>query len=145
MSYFSVEKNAMMIQSPKHSVFIVDDDEDDRMSIRDAFMENKHSHNYVFMQNGNQLIGHFSDDSIKKHPSLILLDLNMPGMDGREVLKEIKKNDDLKPIPVIVVTTSSSSRDREASYKLGANCFVTKPDSYQALVALTDAIAKLWL
>ena len=60
------------------SVFIVDDDEDDRVSIRDAFMENKHSHNYVFMQNGDQLIGHFADDTGKKQPSLILLDLNMP-------------------------------------------------------------------
>ncbi len=127
------------------SVFIVDDDEDDRVSIRDAFMENKHSHNYVFMQNGDQLIGHFADDTGKKQPSLILLDLNMPGKDGRQVLKEIKKNEELKPIPVIVVTTSSSARDREISYKLGANCFITKPDSYQGLVALTDAIAKLWL
>jgi CheY-like chemotaxis protein len=134
-----------MIQSSKHSVFIVDDDEDDRMSMRDAFMENKHSHNYVFMHNGDQLIGHFASDPVVKHPSLILLDLNMPGKDGREVLREIKKNDDLKPIPVIVVTTSSSAKDRETSYKLGANCFVTKPDSYQALVALTDAIARLWL
>ncbi len=135
-----------MIQSAKHSVFIVDDDEDDRLTMRDAFIENKHSHNYVFMQSGDQLMGHFADDStVKKHPSLILLDLNMPGRDGREVLREMKKNDDLKPIPVIVVTTSSSAKDREASYKLGANCFVTKPDSYQAMVALTDAIAKLWL
>ena len=134
-----------MNQLPAHSVFIVDDDEDDRVSIRDAFMENKHSHNYVFMQNGDQLIGHFAAEEKKHQPSLILLDLNMPGKDGREVLSTIKKNDELKPIPVIVVTTSSSARDREMSYKLGANCFVTKPDSYRDLVALTDAIAKLWL
>ena len=134
-----------MIQSAQQSVFIVDDDEDDRVTMRDAFIENQHKHNYVFMQSGDQLIGHFADDNFKKHPSLILLDLNMPGRDGRDVLKEIKKNDDLRPIPVIVVTTSSSAKDREMSYKLGANCFVTKPDSYQALVALTDAIAKLWL
>ena len=127
-----------------HSVFIVDDDEDDKTSIRDAFMENKHAFNYVFCENGDQLMGHFSKAD-KKHPSLILLDLNMPGKDGREVLKELKKNDDLKLIPVIVVTTSSSPRDREMSYKLGANCFVTKPDSYRELVTITDAIAKLWL
>ncbi len=134
-----------MIQSAQQSVFIVDDDEDDRVTMRDAFIENKHSHNYIFMQSGDQLMGHLAGDTVKKHPSLILLDLNMPGRDGRDVLREIKKNDDLKPIPVIVVTTSSSARDREMSYKLGANCFVTKPDSYQALVALTDSIARLWL
>ena len=130
-----------------HSVFIVDDDEDedDKTSIRDAFMENKHVCNYVFMQNGDQLMGHFANDTQKKNPSLILLDLNMPGKDGREVLREIKKNEDLKPIPIIVVTTSSSPKDREMSYKLGANCFITKPDSYRELLVITDAIAKLWL
>ncbi len=134
-----------MGQSQVHSVFIVDDDEDDRESIRDAFRENKHTHNYVFMQNGDELMGHFAETAAKKNPSLILLDLNMPGMNGRDVLKEIKKNEELKPIPVIVITTSSSVKDKEASYKLGANCFVTKPDSYQELVELTNSIARLWL
>ncbi len=134
-----------MLNAPQHSIFIVDDDDDDRMSIRDAFMENKHVHNYVFMQNGDQLMGHFSTTTRKVHPSLILLDLNMPGKDGRDVLREIKKNDELRLIPVVVVTTSSAPGDREMSYKLGANCFITKPDSYRELMVLTDAIAKLWL
>lgn len=133
-----------MTQSLKHSVFIVDDDQDDRESIRDAFLANKHNQEYVFMKNGDQLLGHFKNNP-EKHPSLILLDLNMPGRDGRDVLKDIKRNDQLKPIPVIVITTSSSVKDREASYSLGANCFVTKPDSYQGLMELTDSIAKLWL
>ena len=69
----------------------------------------------------------------------------MPGKDGRDVLREMKRNDALKPIPIVVITTSSSERDRDISYQLGANCFVTKPDSYQELVELTDSIAKLWL
>ncbi len=129
----------------KHSIFIVDDDADDRASIHDAFMANKHNHEYTFMKNGEQLMGHFSDVANKQYPSLILLDLNMPGKDGRDILKEIKTNDTLKPIPVIVLTTSSSVKDREVSYRLGANCFVTKPDSYQELLSLTDSIAKLWL
>ncbi len=129
----------------KHSVFIVDDDADDRESIRDAFLENKHHQDYVFMKNGEQLIGHFADENTKNRPSLILLDLNMPGKDGRDVLKEMKKNEVLKPIPIVVLTTSSSDRDREVSYRLGANCFITKPNSYSELVQLTDSIAKLWL
>jgi CheY-like chemotaxis protein len=133
-----------MKQSLKHSVFIVDDDPDDRESIRDAFLENAHHQDYVFMHNGDQLIGHFTQTPARKHPSLILLDLNMPGKDGRDVLKEIKRNEELKPIPVIVITTSSSEKDRETSYRLGANCFLTKPDSYQELVEITDSIAKLW-
>ena len=134
-----------MVQDTKHSVFIVDDDEDDRESIRDAFLENKHFQNYVFMQSGDQLMGHFSDAVVPANPSLILLDLNMPGKDGKEVLKEMKRNEQLKPIPIIVITTSSSAADRDMSYKLGANCFVTKPDSYKELLELTDSIARLWL
>ncbi len=133
-----------MGQLRKHSIFIVDDDADDRASIHDAFVANKHHHDYVFMKNGDQLMGHFSDTT-PRHPSLILLDLNMPGRDGRDILKEIKNNEQLRLIPIVVMTTSSSVKDRETSYRLGANCFVTKPDSYQELLSVTDSIAKLWL
>ena len=134
-----------MTETPLHSVFIVDDDEDDRESIRDAFRENKHVVDYVFMQSGDQLMGHFAENTKQDYPSLILLDLNMPGMNGKDVLKQMKKNESLRPIPVIVITTSSSRKEREASYQAGANCFITKPDSYNELVAVTNAIAKLWL
>jgi len=133
-----------MNQAQKHSVFIVDDDPDDRESIRDAFLANKHQQDYVFMKNGEQLIGHFTDTPAKL-PSLILLDLNMPGKDGRDVLKEMKTHKDFNLIPIIVITTSSSAEDREASYRLGANCFLTKPNSFRELVEITDSIAKLWL
>jgi CheY-like chemotaxis protein len=133
-----------MKPSQKHSVFIVDDDADDRESIRDAFLENKHHQEYVFMKNGDQLIDHLASGPKNSNPVVILLDLNMPGKDGRDVLKEIKQNKDFKTIPVIVLTTSSSEKDRESSYQLGANCFVTKPDSYKELVNITDSIAKLW-
>ena len=128
----------------KHSVFIVDDDADDRESIRDAFLENKHNQEYVFMKSGDQLIDHLASVPKGAKPVVILLDLNMPGKDGRDVLKEIKGNKELRGIPVIVLTTSSSEKDREASYELGANCFVTKPDSYRELVNITDSIARLW-
>lgn len=127
----------------RHSVFIVDDDPDDRESIRDAFLENKHEQEYIFMKNGDQLMDHLNT-SDNSNPLVILLDLNMPGRDGKDVLKAIKGNEELKPIPVIVMTTSSSEKDRDLSYALGANCFVTKPDSYQQLIDITDSIARLW-
>ena len=63
---------------------------------------------------------------------------------AHQQLKELKANKHLQPIPVIILTTSSSEKDRNTSYKLGANCFLTKPDSYRQLVDITDAIAKLW-
>ena len=128
-----------------HSVFIVDDDADDRESIRDAFLENKHNYDYVFMKNGDQLLKHLATDDNSNASKIILLDLNMPGKHGKDVLKEIKTNKELQPIPVIVLTTSSSEKDKETSYELGANCFVTKPGSYKELIDVTDSIARLWL
>ena len=125
-----------MSQTFTHTVFIVDDDEDDRGSIRDAFNESKYLLDYVFMQNGEELMKYFSKANGKNHPSLVLLDLNMPGMNGRDVLKEMKKNELLKPIPVIVVTTSSSPADKEMSYRLGANCFITKPNSFKEFIKI---------
>ena len=68
----------------------------------------------------------------------------MPGRDGRDVLKTLKADGTYKPIPIIVLTTSASDKDRKASYELGANCFITKPDSYKDLVEITDSIARLW-
>ena len=81
-----------MKPNQKHSVFIVDDDADDRESIRDAFLENKHNQEYIFMKNGDQLINHLISEPESSKPVVILLDLNMPGKDGRDVLKEIKES-----------------------------------------------------
>jgi CheY-like chemotaxis protein len=127
----------------KHTVLIVDDDSDDRESIRDAFLENKHVHDYTFIPSGDHLIEHLAVAE-RTSPSLILLDLNMPGRDGRDVLKTLKADKSYQPIPIIILTTSASDKDRKASYELGANCFITKPDSYKDLVEITDSIAKLW-
>ena len=133
------------MSNKKHSVFIVDDDADDRESIRDAFLENKHHYDYVFMKSGDQLLKHLDTEKNANAFKIILLDLNMPGKHGKDILKEIKGNKELQVIPVIVLTTSSSEKDREASYELGANCFVTKPASYRELMNVTDSIARLWL
>jgi CheY-like chemotaxis protein len=133
-----------MIPNLKHSVFIVDDDPDDRESIRDAFLENRHDQDFIFMKNGDQLIDYLHETPSKANPVVILLDLNMPGKDGKDVLREIKENEALRTIPVIVMTTSSSERDRQLSYQFGANCFVTKPDSYKEMMEVTDSIARLW-
>lgn len=129
----------------RHSVFIVDDDADDRESIRDAFIANKHEHDFMFMHSGNCLLQHLTGANTLPASSVILLDLNMPGMDGKDVLRELKGNIRFQPIPVIIFTTSSSEKERETSYNLGANCFITKPTSYRDLVNITDSIARLWL
>ena len=129
----------------KNPIVIVDDDSDDRGLIKDAFLENNPDKNFVLLENGDMLLEFLKTVPETNFPALILLDLNMPGKDGREALKEIKKDDKTHHIPVVVFSTSSLDKDRIMSYELGANCFLTKPSSYQEMVFLTDAIVKLWV
>jgi CheY-like chemotaxis protein len=77
-------------------------------------------------------------------PDLILLDLNMPRMDGREVLQELKADDELKTIPVVILTTSDVDRDVNASYLLGANSFITKPMDMDAFFDAVKSIEEYW-
>ena len=130
--------------TPKSPIIIVDDDSDDRGLIKDAFLENSPNRKFVLLENGDLLLEFLKSASDEESPALILLDLNMPGKDGREVLREIKKDSKTNHIPVIVFSTSSLDKDRIISYELGANCFITKPSSYQEMIYLTDAIMKLW-
>jgi CheY-like chemotaxis protein len=129
----------------KHCIVIVDDDADDREIIRDAFESSLQEQDYVFLENGDKLLEYLEQNSEQGKPSLIMLDLNMPGKDGRETLKEIKSSNRFQEIPTVVFTTSSSHRDRQNVYELGANCFITKPDTFNKLVELTNCICRLWL
>jgi len=129
----------------KQSILIVDDDPDDRESIRDAFLEHNRQHEYLFFTAADELMRYLEDLRKDGYPAVILLDLNMPGMDARDALKELKASQRYRHIPIVVLTTSSSLVDRQASYNLGANCFITKPDTFSRLVAITDSIAKLWV
>jgi two-component system, chemotaxis family, response regulator Rcp1 len=78
-------------------------------------------------------------------PDLILLDLNMPRMDGRQVLTVIKQDDDLKTIPTVILTTSEAEADIEAVYQLRANCYLTKPVEFDAFESLVKNISDFWL
>lgn len=127
------------------SILIVDDDADDREIIRDAFQANYDKADYIPLENGEALLEYLHRNAVNGLPSLIMLDLNMPGKDGREALKEIKSSHSFVHIPIIVFTTSSSQRDKEIAYELGASCFVTKPDTFNKLVELTSCITLLWL
>jgi CheY-like chemotaxis protein len=130
---------------PRHHILIVDDDADDREIIKDAFISSAEEMEYIFLENGDRLIEYLEKHVASNPPSLVLLDLNMPGKDGRESLKEIKCDKRFQHIPVIVFTTSSSHRDRLMAYELGANCFITKPDTFNKLVEMAGCISQLWL
>jgi CheY-like chemotaxis protein len=130
---------------PRPYILIVDDDADDREIIRDAFVSVTGELDYVSFENGEKLLDYLAHQHGNEIPCLILLDLNMPGKDGRETLKEIKTNKRYHHIPTIVFTTSSSFRDRIMAYELGANCFITKPDTFNKLVEMAGCMVKLWM
>ena len=134
------------------TILLADDDEEDRMLTSDALAESRVANDLRFVTDGEELLdylyqrGKFSDDGEESpRPGLILLDLNMPRKDGREALREIKADPDLRRIPVIVLTTSKAEEDIYRTYDLGANSFITKPVHFHALVDVMKEIGKYWI
>lgn len=128
----------------KHPIVLVDDDEDDRYIFQEAFLQTGCKNPFVQFENGTLLLNYLETVDPGEYPSLILLDLNMPVMDGREVLKTVKANPQWRHIPVIVFTTSRLGKDRKTAYDLGANCFISKPSGYQEVLDISKSIAMLW-
>ena len=129
----------------KNVVFIVDDDPDDRQLILDAFLETNPTIDCIFIENGEQLMETLETTDPENYPSVILLDLNMPGMMGLVALKEIRSHKSYAHIPTIILTTSTFAQDESSSYKLGASCFLHKPQTYKELLEISASIARLWL
>ncbi|MBI3135732.1 MAG: response regulator [Bacteroidetes bacterium] len=131
-------------------ILIADDDAEDRMIIIDALKESHLKNNVQCVENGEELLdylrnkGAFSDEKKYPLPGIILLDLNMPKKDGREALKEIKEDKNLRSIPVIVLTTSKAEEDIVKTYDLGVSSFITKPVTFLAMVEVMDALKKYW-
>lgn len=131
------------------TILMADDDPDDRMLARDALSENRLANDLHFVEDGEQLLdylykrGKYNEMNAPK-PGLILLDLNMPRMDGREALRYIKNDTELKRIPVVVLTTSKAEQDIIRSYDLGVNSFITKPVTFEELVDVTRRIGDYW-
>ncbi|MBF8965602.1 response regulator [Pontibacter sp. FD36] len=131
-------------------ILIADDDAEDRMLIKEALDENRLSNAIQFVENGEELMdylhnrGKFADKDKYQTPGLILLDLNMPKKDGREALKEIKADDHLRVLPVVVLTTSKAEEDILRTYDLGVSSFITKPVTFTALVDVMKTLSKYW-
>jgi CheY-like chemotaxis protein len=130
-------------------ILMAEDDADDRLLARDALAECGLAEELRFVENGEELLDYLLQrgkyDSQTPRPGLILLDLNMPVKDGREVLADIKNNAALRRIPVVVLTTSRADTDIDRIYNLGANSFITKPVRYDSLVEVMRAISQYWL
>ncbi|HWB65186.1 MAG TPA: response regulator [Chitinophagales bacterium] len=132
-------------------ILIADDDAEDRMLIIDALKENRLRNNIQTVENGEELMeylrntGKYTDRQKYPRPGILLLDLNMPKKDGREVLKEIRADEQLKGLPIIILTTSKAEEDILKTYNLGVNSFITKPVHFTAMVDIMKTLNKFWL
>jgi CheY-like chemotaxis protein len=140
-----------MTPSTKSPVFLMaEDDPDDRLLAKDALNEAQVDAELHFVENGEELLdylwhrGRYSEPASSPRPGVILLDLNMPRKDGREALRDIKADPDLRRIPVVVLTTSKADTDIGGIYELGANSFISKPVQFNALVRVMKMVGEYW-
>lgn len=124
------------------NVLIVDDDEDDQYLIKAAFEKDSNRYSLQFASDGTDVLENI--ESPRFLPDLILLDLNMPIINGFEVLKHLKDSALYRHVPVVILTTSENQDDINRAYELGANTYITKPIDQQALVILAEQIRLYW-
>jgi CheY-like chemotaxis protein len=132
------------------TILMADDDPDDQMLVRNAWEESRLCNDLRFVGDGEQLLdylhrrGAYSDPDRAPRPGVILLDLNMPRMGGHEALEEIKRDPDLRRIPVVVLTSSQAEEDVIESYNLGVSGFIAKPVTFEGLVEAVKALGRYW-
>ncbi len=131
------------------TILMADDDEDDRLMAEEAMQEARVLNDIHFVKDGVELMEYLCYQGEYNHnnaprPDLILLDLNMPRKDGREALKEIKADPELRQIPIVVLTTSKADEDIYRTYDLGVNSYITKPVSFEGLVEVMRHLTSYW-
>jgi len=129
-------------------ILLVEDNPGDARLAREAFQDAKVRNTLHWVDNGQEAMDFLRKEG--KHarvprPDLILLDLNLPGKDGREVLAEIKEDADLKRIPVVILTVSKDEEDVMKTYNFHANCFITKPLDLNQFIKVVKSIEDFWL
>jgi CheY-like chemotaxis protein len=131
-------------------ILMADDDPDDRLLTQEAIEESRLINRLQFVEDGEHLLdylfrrGPYTDETKYPMPDLILLDLNMPRLDGREALAIIKNDAKLRKIPVVILTTSKAEEDILRTYQLGANSYITKPVTFEGLVDVAKSIGRYW-
>lgn len=131
-------------------ILLAEDDDDDYLLTTQALNDNRLVNRVYRVKDGIELMqylkrkGQYEDPEVSPAPSLVLLDLNMPRMDGREALREIKTNPELRRLPVVVLTTSRAQEDVVRAYDLGVNSFISKPVSFHGLVDAVKALGHYW-
>jgi CheY-like chemotaxis protein len=132
-------------------ILMAEDDADDRLLVKEALEESRVLNELRFVEDGEELLdylrkqGRYAADGASPRPGLVLLDLNMPRKDGREALREIKADPDLRRIPIVVMTTSKAEEDIFRSYDSGASSYITKPVTFDRLVELMKTLGQYWI
>ncbi len=129
-------------------ILIAEDDADDRFLLQAAFEENGFQDKLHFVENGVEVLEYLyllEKDEQTSLPKFILLDLNMPKKDGREVLKELKQHPKFKKIPVVIFSTTNNEQEMHRCYESGANSYITKPNSFENLLKTVAALRSYWM
>ncbi len=129
-------------------ILIAEDDADDRFLLQAAFEENGFKDSLQFVENGVEVLDFLyklTSEEDANLPRFILLDLNMPKKDGREVLKELKQHNQLKKIPIVIFSTTNNEQEMRRCYELGANSYITKPNSFEGLLKTVAALRSYWM
>jgi len=122
-------------------IFLIEDDSDDIELLEVSLKDNKVDYYLDVIMEGDKVQNYLSN--CERLPHIIVMDLNLPRVHGREIIKQIKSNEDFKNIPLIVLTTSTAREDIEYSYKMGANSFITKPTTIKGFNDTVGAIVQL--
>ena len=139
-----------MVRAQECLIVVAEDDDDDYLLTEQALKEEHLLNPIRRVADGVELmqylrhLGPYAGSGEAPLPALILLDLNMPRMDGREALREIKSDQQLRRCPVVVLTTSRAEEDIVRSYELGVNSFITKPVTFQGLVEAVRLLGRYW-
>jgi two-component system, chemotaxis family, response regulator Rcp1 len=134
--------------APPVDILLVEDNPGDERLTREALKEGKVYSNLHWVKDGVEALEFLRQQGKyagKPRPDIILLDLNLPKKDGREVLQEIKNDERLKRIPVVILTTSKAEEDVLKTYNLHANCYVTKPVDLEKFIVVVKSIDAFWL
>ncbi|WP_138991636.1 response regulator [Larkinella sp. C7] len=134
-----------MNTKPTFVILAAEDDEDDRFLLSEAFARHQPGCQLQFFQDGQQLLDALAEQETSPLPAVILLDLNMPVLNGLDTLKLLKADVRLRQVPVLMLTTSNRDEDIEQCYAAGANAYMTKPSTYSELARQLDCTLQYWL
>ena len=139
-----------MIKQEPFVVLLAEDNEDDILATRRAWMKNNIANPLYVVRNGEECLdylnqrGRYADPASAPRPGILLLDLKMPRMDGLEVIKQIRADEKLRRLPIVILTSSKMEEDRLRGYDLGANAYITKPVGFENFCESVKAIHMFW-